>query len=123
MVKGARFNSYRGQIVRHFASQGISSEKGARAVRAVSMCTDHFFFPLVLFSAPHHYLPLPCGEPVCRGCRIGRQARLRWLSRDFVVQILILIRIHHPQARHLRPSMKRKRRLPRSRRHDNRNAK
>ena len=45
--------------------------------------------------------------------------------RDVVVQIpiLIRIRIHHPQARHLRPPMKRKRRLPRSRRRDNRNAK
>ena len=45
--------------------------------------------------------------------------------RDVVVQILILIRIRidHPQARHLRPPMKRKRRLPRSRRCDNRNAK
>ena len=45
--------------------------------------------------------------------------------RDVVVQIPILIRIQidHPQARHLRPPMKRKRRLPRSRRRDNRNAK
>ena len=55
--------------------------RGARAVHSFSTCAYNLFFPLVLFSAPHHYLPLPCGEPVCRGCGIGRQARLRWLSR------------------------------------------
>ena len=27
-----------------------------RAVRAFSTCTDNFFLPLVLFSAPHHYV-------------------------------------------------------------------
>ena len=58
-------------------------EKGARAVRAVhnavrARCGHFprarttFSFPLCCFLAPHHYLPLPCGEPVCRGCGIGR---------------------------------------------------
>ena len=46
--------------------------RGARAVHWFSTCAYNLFFPLVLFSAPHHYLPLPCGEPVCRGCGIGR---------------------------------------------------
>ena len=58
-------------------------EKGARAVRTVhnavrAQCgrfpraRTTFSFPLCYFLAPHHYLPLPCGEPVCRGCEIGR---------------------------------------------------
>ena len=73
--------------------------RGARVVRAFSTCTGNFFFPLVLFSAPHHYLPLPCGEPVCRGCGIGRQARLQWLSRWLTIATGAVTR----QARHLRP--------------------
>ena len=50
------------------------------AVRAHSTWADNIFVPLVLFSASRHHPPLPPGEPVCRGCGIGRQARLRWLS-------------------------------------------
>ena len=95
------------------------AQRGARAVRAFSTCAYNFFFPLVLFSAPHHYLPFPCGEPACRGCGIGRQARLRWLSRWRTIATGAVTR----QAHHLRSPMKRKRRLPRSRRRDNRNAK
>ena len=52
---------------------GGKRTRGARAVRSFSTCVYKLFFPLVLFSAPHHYLPLPCGEPVCRGCGIGRR--------------------------------------------------
>ena len=32
-----------------------SAPRGARAVRVYSTCTDNFFFPLLLHSAPHHY--------------------------------------------------------------------
>ena len=84
-----------------FAFGGIRQGGGARSHPAASgkretcirqhpaneMCTrltcaSTIFFPLVLFPAPQHAPPPSfCGEPMCRGCRIGRQARLRWLSR------------------------------------------
>ena len=45
-------------------------------------CANNIFFPLVLFPAPQHAAPPSFrGEPMCRGSGIGRQARLRWLSR------------------------------------------
>ena len=59
-----------------FVGEAGAHVGNARAVRSCSTCAYHLSFPLVLVSAPHHHLPLPCGEPVCRGCGIGRHARL-----------------------------------------------
>ena len=60
-----------------------SAMRGAHTVRGLlGGAADSFhIIPLVLFlSTPPALYEFP-GEPVCCGCGIGRQARLRWLSR------------------------------------------
>ena len=48
--------------------------------------TPFSYLPLVLFlSTPPALYPPPPFGPVCRGCGIGRQARLRWLSRWWTI--------------------------------------
>ena len=48
---------------------------------ANEMCTILTCATLVIFPVSQHTAPPSfCGEPMCRGCGIGRQPRLRWLS-------------------------------------------
>ena len=54
---------------------------GKQNVHYADLCEQHLSSPCAFSCTSAPPPPLFCGEPMCRGCGIGRQAMLRWLSQ------------------------------------------